>query len=172
MAEKTGIVTQAQLAAFFNLSSERVRQLTLEGMPKVAHGQYDFLAATRWYIRFLQESNKRRIAPGDRTGADVFRREKHEALIIDTEIKRLALTKARGELAPVAEVLRMFDTAVATLKAKMMAAVSRSGARLMAAQSQKQATAIVEEVVIEALAAMQKVKVEWEANGSRNGTTR
>lgn len=173
MAGKQGVVTTAQLAAFFGLTRERVGQLTAEGMPKLAHGQYDFVLATRWYIRFLQESNKRRTTPGGHGGADAFRREKVESLVLDTEIKRLALMKARGELVPVAEVNRMFDTAVGTLKAKMMAAVSRAGARLMAAKSQKEATVVVEEVVIEALGAMQKVGVEWkDQHVVRNGTPR
>lgn len=174
MADRPSFVTSQQLAQFFGLTPERIRQLTKDGMPSEGRGRYDFVTATRWYIQFLQEAVKRRTTEGGVGGADALRKERAASIGIDTELKRIDLMRARGELIPVTEAVRMFEGAVAQFKAKMLAGVSRAGIRLMGARTQARATAVVEEVVIEALSEMKKIGGEWieTANGHHNGRAR
>ena len=170
---QSSFVSAAQLAQFFGITPERVRQLTKDGMPMEGRGRYDFLAATRWYIQFLQQAVKRRTEPGGVGGADALRKERAAGLEIDTELKRLELARARGALVPVEWVVRLFDTVLGTCREKMMAGVSRAAPRLLGARTQGQAVAVVEEVVREALGAMSRAGAEMiESGGQRNGTAR
>lgn len=167
-------VTGPQLAQYLYLSPERIRQLTKDGMPTEGRGRYDILLATRWYVRFLQEANKRRETPGGVGGADALRVERAAALQIATERERIALARDKRELVSVTEVGRLFENAVGTFKEKMLAGVGRAGGRLLGARTQAQANSVVEEVILDALSAMSQIGNDWieSANGHRNGTAR
>lgn len=174
MAARGEFVTTSDLARAFNLTNARITQLVKEGMPSAGRDRYDYVSASVWYIRFLQQAVKRREMPGGVGGADALRKERAAAMEMETELKRIALRRARGELVPVAEVVRMFESACGTFKVKMLSGVSRAGSRLMAARTQGQAIATVEAVLTEALGTMSQIGADWieSNNGHRNGTSR
>jgi len=50
-------VSTRQLAMVVNLTVERVRQLAIKGMPNFG-GQFPLLGCVKWYIKYLQNTNK------------------------------------------------------------------------------------------------------------------
>ena len=150
MAQQSFIGVQ-ELSKLFGISTERIRQLVKEGMPQEGRGRYDFVRCALWYIRFLQEAVKRRTQPGDVGGADALRKERAASLSADTELRLLALAERRRELVPVEVAARMFDEAVTTFRAKMLAGIHKTGIRVLGARTQAQANAMVEEVIHDAL---------------------
>ena len=158
-------VSTKDLAAFFDLTPTRVRQLVADGMPQEARDKFDFVSAVRWYIRFLQEANKRRTQPGDVGGADSLRRERAAVLKLDSEIRMMELEEKRGRLVAVDAVAKEFEERMGIIRSKMLGAIPRGGLKLLGARTQAQAIAIMEEAIHEALRAGMSAR-DVETNGA------
>ena len=91
------IVDRQSLAAALDLTPNRIQQLTVQGMPKVARGRYDLAACTQWYIAFKLN--------GAQESSDVneARKKLYDAQVIKTELET---ERMRRELIPADEVLR------------------------------------------------------------------
>lgn len=84
------LIDTKTLAQILNLSTRRVQQLALDGLPKVGDGQYPFLKSVHWYIEYL-----RNIAETNTSeGID----QKEKLLRLKTEREELEVKQLRSEL--------------------------------------------------------------------------
>jgi hypothetical protein len=102
--------------AILGITSRRYRQLAEEGhVPKPEKGQVDLMPAIREYIGYLQE---RLRGSGSLSLTD----ERTRLTKIQADRKEIELLKARGELIPVQDALKVWGAIVMAMKTKIQAA--------------------------------------------------
>lgn len=102
MTAKSPTYPVATIAKLLLLSERRVQQLTKEGViPKAERGRYELAPAVQGYIRFLQERSLR----SDSSPID-YHAEKARLTKAQADIAEAEAAKARGEVAPVAQIER------------------------------------------------------------------
>jgi terminase small subunit / prophage DNA-packing protein len=94
-------LTTKQLSDLFCISDRTVRNWTAKGMPKIAPGKFDGLAAVRWYAEnvFMPEAAESR---------DLLSKAEAERLMLNlkAELLQVEVDKEKGKLVPLEEIKR------------------------------------------------------------------
>jgi phage terminase Nu1 subunit (DNA packaging protein) len=121
-------VDTVQLAKFLDLTPQRVRQLTAEGVlfrareidGKELRGRYDLLDNNVRYIRFLRQQNKL-----DDTGESEMRMLKRRRLAAEAEMAQLRWKQMRGNLHSAADVEFVMTQMITNFRQHVLAIPSR-----------------------------------------------
>jgi hypothetical protein len=54
--QKAGLVDVSKIAELFGISERAVQRMVIyDGMPRVSRGEYDLLACSKWYLKYLHK---------------------------------------------------------------------------------------------------------------------
>jgi len=123
----SGVVTAADLGQWLNLAAPRVSALSREGrIPRRTDGRFDLQPAIRRYCESLRlKSGSSALASNPELNAEKIRLARANAEKVET-----ANARARGELAPLADVEREWAGILRDVRAALLALPSRAAARL------------------------------------------
>jgi len=144
-------VDVAKVAYLLNLTEQRVQQLTKEGLPKEARGQYDGVKCMAWYIRYLQNALEKKAVPTLDGGFVGEREERVRLLRADADLREMELAKERSQLVAIPDVEAMVTDLVLTTKARIMAIGPRLAADLVGETSRVMIQAKIEKAHKDAL---------------------
>jgi phage terminase Nu1 subunit (DNA packaging protein) len=146
------IVNVTRVAAFLNLTPQRVQQLVKEGMPREARGQYDPIRCGAWYVRFLQAAIEKKVGGGPMDGEILSEREQRLRLLrAQRELKEIELAKTQGLLVSIADVEKELTDLVLTTKARILAIPPRLAPELVGETSRVMIQGKIERACKEAL---------------------
>ncbi len=140
-----------KLAAFVNLTKQRVHQLVAEGLPRELRGKYDFDKCVRWYIRYLQSAIEKKAVPleGDELVSEA--RERIRKMRLDADLKEIQLSRERGQLVAIDDVEKEMMDLVLVTKARIMAVAPRLAPELLGETSRVMAQAKIEKALKDSL---------------------
>ena len=166
------LVPAAELAEFFGVDERTVRKFADdEGMPKAGRNQYDLHACARWYIAHLRVLVRSRSTPDDPRSPVSWSLERARATRAQADLREIDLAKARGELLPVDDAVRIWEESLSRIRARFMALIASSAVRAVGLRSVPEATALLEEIVHQALSEIVAVGEEIDAgSGEGNGS--
>lgn len=90
------VVSGPDLAKFLDISEQRIRQLTKQGMLKVGRGYYPLLGCVWWYLSYCRRSARVRRRSKMR---EAINKRKLLTLHYKTELLRIRLKKVSNEFA-------------------------------------------------------------------------
>ena len=122
-AASGALISEAELADLFGLSSGRIRQLVADGVIQKTGRRFDRRDCTRSYTAWLRDKASRGVVVNDELKAEKIRQAREAA-------DKLAIQNAasRGELLPAAEVLSTWAGIIRDLRAAMLSVPSRVAA--------------------------------------------
>ncbi|MGA3295263.1 MAG: hypothetical protein ABSE45_14945 [Candidatus Acidiferrales bacterium] len=161
-ATKPAIVNAEKLAAFFNLTKQRVHQLVAEGLPRELRGKYDREKCAQWYIRYLQAAIEKKAIPLEPGAFATEQQEKVRNMRAAADLKEIDLAQRRGQLVAIDDVEREMTDLVLTTKARIMSVPARLAPELLGETSRVMAQAKIEKALKEAL-------VQLASKGETNG---
>jgi phage terminase Nu1 subunit (DNA packaging protein) len=146
MGETTGnsgmeIVGVDVIAQDFGVTTRQVRNYHKKGLPMVAPGRYDREKALAWWEKFVEGNGN------DTTLRDAEIRLK----TAQAEIHELKLAAARGEYLPANLVKKVWERAITSFRARMLAIPRRAVSRLKGTTGGVQREKILSDMVHEAL---------------------
>jgi phage terminase Nu1 subunit (DNA packaging protein) len=135
------------LAKLFNLTDRRVQQLAKDGIiPKAEKGKYDLIAATRAYIKYLQErATGRDIEPQD-TYVERARLLKAQADKTELEVKAI-----NAEVIAADQVELLWSGLVSAFRSRMIALPTRCAHLVMTLKTYQEIEACLRSQIYEAL---------------------
>lgn len=148
----TRILNAEKLAAFMNLSKQRVHQLVAEGLPRKLRGKYDLYECAQWYIKYLQAVIEKKAIPMDEGEYASEQKERVRKMRFDADLKEIELARQRGQLVAIADVENEITNLALTTKARIMAVAPRLAPELLGESSRVMAQAKIEKALKEALA--------------------
>lgn len=108
-----------QIAGLFNLTPRRVQQLKKEGMPGAGRGEYDPVACTRWYIRYLQGLLEQRGPTGTQENAQIAA-ERKRLVAAQAERAEMENEARRRTLVSVEEVVEVWAGHISGAKQRLL----------------------------------------------------
>jgi len=154
-------INVSKVAAFLNLTEQRIQQLVKEGMPRESRGQYDPIKCAYFYLRYLQNALERKSVPTLDGGCVGQREERVRLLRADADLREMELAKERGLMVAISDVEREMTDLVLTTKARIMAIPPRLAPELVGETSRVMIQAKLERACKESLAYL--------ANAGKNG---
>lgn len=135
-------VTDAQLAALAGVSTRRIRQLVEEGrLQKRGRNRYLMGEAFAALVEAM--------SGGD--AAAELTKERLRKLKAEASLSELELAKARGEVAPLAECQKQWETFCVTLRANMLNIPTRAVMSLLGETSERRFMAVLRDEITLAL---------------------
>lgn len=134
-------ITAAALADVLGVSDRRVRQLAEAGvLPRSTRGRHPLLESLRGFVR-----HQRRETAGLQHGAtESFQDARARRERLQADLLELELAKARGEVAPLADVERTWSRTFATLRARLWGALpERCSRRLVGVNDESEVLAVL-----------------------------
>jgi phage terminase Nu1 subunit (DNA packaging protein) len=145
------IVDTATLAAHFNLSPRRIRQLSKDGMPKIGRDQFDFAESAAFYVRFLENALANKGAPVGDDSLAIFRGQKARSLLASTELKEFELEKKRASLVTREDADKVFAEFRKMVRARISTVPAPLAKELLGEKSQVMVQAKIERALEAAL---------------------
>src|ERR1035441_4235322 len=108
-------VNAPQLAAAMHVSEHRIRQLSVEGMPKAMRGRYDLVPCLEWYIRFLQ-----RHSLTGRASNDAVCKNRARLLIAQSERAERINKIEAAEVVPIEAMRARVSTMIVTARQNLL----------------------------------------------------
>lgn len=124
-------VSATQLAKEFGVSTARISQLRVQGLPGQTNGKFDLLKCFRWYVNFLQNALAHRSVPEGGSGHRGIMEARRRKLQADAEVRELELAKLRRELIAAPDVERRWIEIASTIRARLLAVGSRIAPRIV-----------------------------------------
>lgn len=133
-------VTDVELAALVGVSSRRIRQLAENGtLERAGRGRYELGPALRALLEDASGSGS------------ALQRERTRKTAADATRAELELAKAAGEVAPIAQMARVWGQRMAIIRQCVMTIPSRAGSRLVGEKDERKIIAILRDEVVTAL---------------------
>jgi phage terminase Nu1 subunit (DNA packaging protein) len=165
VAGEKAVISAAELAKLWKISPARVHQLHRdEGMPIEGRGRYDFVSCCLWYIAWLQD----RARVGGVTPKDETKDQRARLTSAEATLKEIEIARQRRELIPVADVVKIWDDALGSVRARLLGSVSATASRCLGLKTLPQAHEAIEGVIHEALREAAGV-AEKITSASKNG---
>jgi phage terminase Nu1 subunit (DNA packaging protein) len=141
-------VNVTRVAAFLNLTEQRVQQLAKEGiLPRAARGLYDPIKCGLSYIRYLQRAIERKTDPLLEDGNSGERHERVRLLRANADLRESERAKMRSQLVAVRDVDKLTADLVRTTTAEIMAIPARLAPELVGETSRVMIQAKLEKAV-------------------------
>jgi phage terminase Nu1 subunit (DNA packaging protein) len=129
------IVGVGKVAAFLNLSEQRVQQLVKDGLPRERRGEYDPIKCGMWYIRYLQHLLEKNAVPTLDGGFVGERAERLRLLRAVADIREMELAQVRSQQVAIQDVEREMNDLILTSTAVIMAVAPRLATDLVGENS-------------------------------------
>lgn len=130
-------VNTSELAKWLKLTSQRVRELTRDGiLTQTSRSKYDLQKSVGAYIDELRKRASSSIR-------DDFIQEKHATQSIIRQQKELELARARGEVIDREFALFVLTNAITTMKNHVLAIASKCSRRVLGLKTQVEVHAVI-----------------------------
>jgi phage terminase Nu1 subunit (DNA packaging protein) len=113
-----------------NLTPQRVHQLTREGLPKVARGEYELGPCMAWYIRYLQKVIETRGGPASTAASSDLQTERRRLVTAQREKVEMENAVRRGDLTECRKVAETWAKNIAIAKSLLRVIASKIGPQL------------------------------------------
>lgn len=135
-------VSATDLAALAGVTDRRIRQLTQEGkLSRTGRNKYQLGESVRVLLALA----------ADNSDSTEMQREKLRKLKADATMSELELAKARAEVAPIAQMERIWERSFATVRANMLTIPSRVVTSLIGEHDERRFKAVLTEEIRQAL---------------------
>lgn len=135
-------VTASDLAALAGCTDRRIRQLTQEGkLTRSSRGKFKLGDSVRVLLALAADNND---------GTEL-QRERLRKLKAEAGMAELELARARNEVAPIAQMERLWERAFATVRANMLAIPSRVVTSLIGETDERRFKSVLSNEIKQAL---------------------
>ena len=136
------------IAKLLLLTDRRVQQLAKDGIiPKAERGRYELAPCVQGYIRFLQDRN---VTAGAGSPID-YAAEKAKKLKAERQRVELELSRAQGEVVPLAQLERALANVFAEVKTNIRSVPSRVATAILGEESETRIKAVILKEIDQAL---------------------
>lgn len=140
--KKTGRVTHQQIAMVFGVEPRTISNWTKDlGLPKYARGQYNLVECVQWRCNYLEKKIKT-LTEGGTEGMNQGTRLKR----VNSEIKEYHLSKLRGELVALDEIMPIFTDALNRIRQRAQSFGQRTGPQLEGLDNNERAETLQEHI--------------------------
>jgi phage terminase Nu1 subunit (DNA packaging protein) len=117
--------SRSELANLLGITTQGVGKATDAGVLKrLGRGEYDLAASVQAYIKYRESVVRERCSPGE------FNEARIRKMKADAQMSEITLAEKAGKLVNAQNALHIFTTAVANIKARVLALPNRCAPRL------------------------------------------
>lgn len=149
------------IAKLLMLTERRVQQLAKDGIiPKAERGRYELAPSVQGYIRFLQDRN---VTAGVGSPID-YAAEKAKKLKAERQRVELELSRAQGEVVPLAQLERALANTFAEIKTNIRSVPSRVATAIIGESNETRIKAVILKEIDQALEVLGDFDLEPETD--------
>lgn len=140
------------------LTTEYIRQLVAQGMPKSGRDQFDGVRCMFWYLGKIRRMVAHKETENDDGSASGIRSERKRLLKVQADREELGLAIDQGRMISIEDYEKTMAGMITTAKARMLAVPARVAPRVIGETSRVMVQGLIEKEIKEALNALGKVE--------------
>src|SRR5215471_19255610 len=144
-------VSAAQLAKELGVTTARISQLRVQGLPEPIHGRFDLVECFRFYTRFLQRALTHRSVPEAGSGKRSILDARRRKLEAEAEMQEYELARVRKQMIAIPDIEESWTTIVRTTRSRLLAVAVRVAPRIVGETDRGKVERLVDGEIREAL---------------------